>query len=499
MPTKTIEAEINGTRRTITADIPEGATQDQIMGAVQQYVQANPLDNLNKPGPGLGVKMGANAAEKKNAIDPAQLRRALPTIGGFAGGLAAAPFTGGMSAIPAALAGAGMAGAGGFAGSMIEQGLEPGKGDIKEAIKRAAGEGAVQGAMDLTGRIFVGALSKYLKPEHLYKSALKPTISTTAPERAAQTVRTGIKEGLVLKPKPETLGIVRKRFKDLGESIQRVIDAKPGGASPYQNVTNRLNQLRQTWSKDPVAGKQFVDRIDEAERQFILQHGNPAPITKQVSKQVPSNLVDSTGKPVMKTVKQTITINPEDMSLSELRQQAQPISLQKLQQIKKQGWQTLRASKKSAFDPEVDSGVAIETRQAITSSIKEVIEHYYPGIKGMNQDYGEIRELYKQVARFVQRETNKQALPYIPFVTAGAGMGERAIGRSAAPEFMATALAIARNALENPAIKSRIAIALDRVNRVKGVTAMGKELPGVALKAGYGAITSDNQQTDNQQ
>jgi hypothetical protein len=491
MPTKTIEAEINGTKRSITADIPDGATQEQIMGAVQQYVQANP--DFMKPG--TGVPQGATTEEKKQAIDPAQLKRALPAIGGIVGGLAAAPFTGGMSAVPAALSAAGLSAAGGFAGSMIEQGLdakEKGTG-LKEAIGTAAGEGAMQGAMDLTGRVFVGALGKYLNAARLYKSALKPTISTTAPGRAAQTVQKGLSEGLVLKPEESTITAMQQRVKNVSAAIERVIKSKPGGASPYQTVTNRLNQLRQQWSADPVAGRQFVERIDEAERQFILQHGNPKPIVKQVTKQVPSSLVGPTGKPVMTTSTSTVKINPEDMSLQELRQQAQPMSFQQMQQVKKQGWQTIRASKKSAFDPEVDSGVAIETRRAVTSAIKEVIEHNYPGIKAMNQDYGEKKELLKQVERFVQRETNKQALPYIPFVTAGAGMGEKAIGKSGVPEFYATAMAIMRNALEDPAIKSRIAIALDRAGKVPGagtVRALGRELPGVTLKGGVGALES---------
>ena len=42
MPVKTITAEIDGQTRKITADIPDGASQDDIMSAVEDYVKANP-------------------------------------------------------------------------------------------------------------------------------------------------------------------------------------------------------------------------------------------------------------------------------------------------------------------------------------------------------------------------------------------------------------------------------------------------------------------------
>jgi hypothetical protein len=112
----------------------------------------------------------------------------LPTIGGVVGGLAAAPFTGGMSAIPALALAAGGAALGGAAGSVGRAGLNSAL-DVPdnvnsggELLSDAAWEGAIQGGSQALG----GALSKGvglgLKKggEALYGLALRPEMGALA-------------------------------------------------------------------------------------------------------------------------------------------------------------------------------------------------------------------------------------------------------------------------------------------------------------------------------
>jgi hypothetical protein len=62
MAQRTIEAEIDGKRRTITADIPDGATQDQIISAVKSYLKTS-QPSPSSPPPTLGQKLYKGIAE----------------------------------------------------------------------------------------------------------------------------------------------------------------------------------------------------------------------------------------------------------------------------------------------------------------------------------------------------------------------------------------------------------------------------------------------------
>ena len=104
----------------------------------------------------------------------------LPTIGAIGAGLVAAPFTGGMSLLPALGIAAGAGAAGAAAGSFTRQGLTKSKIDPTE-IAKEAGSGAVGGAVGQAGGMAFKAASKVLSKgatnvgENLAIRALRPS------------------------------------------------------------------------------------------------------------------------------------------------------------------------------------------------------------------------------------------------------------------------------------------------------------------------------------
>lgn len=421
-------------------------------------------------------------------------RVALPAIGATAGGYLAGPVG---------------AAAGGFLGSDVEQGVERYNHEPEapkssgEFLKRAGIEGLEQGAVEFGGSLITKGLEKtigrYFKPENLYQSALKPT--GTLEKNAIKPVQTGLKEGI---PAAESSrGIVGGRIDQLGQSVERMIQSAPTDipASSYvKNIQGKFDALRKQWGADATKGPEFVSQLNDMERDFLVSHGNPAPITKQVMVPSPSGVVGANGKVAM--VPQTITIQPADMTLAELRLQARPLNTGNAQAIKKQTYETIRTANGSAWDAGKHPALSTRANKEISRGIKEELEAVYPGIKSLNARQGALIGLEEQLERFTKREMNRQVTSMGLFGAGGAAVAGHFMGHSVGNESMGlTAGLLVRRALEDPAIKSRIAIALDAAARQPGATTAAKiakkiNLPAAALRSFDGSI---NYQENKQQ
>jgi hypothetical protein len=124
----------------------------------------------------------------------------LPAIGGMLGGLAAAPLTGGMSAVPALAIAAGMAGLGGAAGAAGREGLYQAQGlDAPGDVLPTMGQEAlIQGGSQALGGAFskgVGTVAKKAG-EGLYGLALRPEMETLASKFPGITRQALAKEGI---------------------------------------------------------------------------------------------------------------------------------------------------------------------------------------------------------------------------------------------------------------------------------------------------------------
>lgn len=405
----------------------------------------------------------------------------LPYLGATAGALLApevsVPF--GTFAL-----GVGAAGAGAGVGSLAERGIRS-VGDLPQPETTLGEDVLYKGVLpEAGGRVLTGTLSRVLGPlfksSKLYQSGLKPVGSAESAERA---VNAGVREGIVLDE--QATAKTAAKIGKLNTEIESVINASPTNIAPDQyvkNVTGRFDKLRAKWSKDATGGEKFVDAIDEMERQFLINHGNVQPL----------HSITKSGK--------IVTIEPADMSLQELRNRAQPLSTGDAQAIKKQTYETIRTGNAKAWDNGIHPGLSVRANKEIARAMREELATIYPELNKLNAREGALIELEGQIKRYLKREGNKQITPYFIFPVIGGALGALGGGMGgAAGGIGAGALAahLMRSALEDPAVKSRLAIALYKA----GQTAIGKaavKAAPYAAQAGIRATMLGNDEADRQ-
>lgn len=401
--------------------------------------------------------------------------RAIPYAAGAAAGLA----TGGMGFIPAVAANA----AAGAGGSLIESGIRKMTGmHPPESVLGAAKDAGIEaGLAEGGGRAVLGVLNKtvgkYLDSKRLYQSALKP--AGTAQGKAGQVVETGMKEGLTLEGGgAPAIAEANRRITQLNDAVNRTIQNTPADIPPSRyvaTVQNKLDTLRKRWSNAGTQGRQFVEQIDEMERDFLISHGNVQPIQVQVHNPQAGYTPG--------TQMQTVTLNPEDMSLVELRRNARPMQTGDAQEIKKATYEKIRTGGQTAWDKYAHPALGKRIDKEIAAGLREELEHVYPQLKGLNQREGNLIELERQLQRFAKRELNKQATPYFIFPAVGHGLAEE----SAKPSLTMLAAHLTRSMLEDPGVKSRLAIALHGVGNStvgKAGKVVGKQIPGGVIRVG---------------
>jgi hypothetical protein len=415
--------------------------------------------NRPKTLPSTGGGGGAGGVSDWASWLPAAGATVLP----FAVGAAAGP--------PGWLADIGLASAGALGGSIWKQALEndPQK-DTGTMLREAGTDALLQGALPEGIGVATGAaLGKIFNPERLYQSALGPGGKAAEAEKA---VRGGLEGKIVLNEGAQEAN--RLRGKALNDQIEKMIDSSSAKLSPKQYLSSlgdSLDKLRAEWSKDPIQGSNFLDQIDNYERQFLIDHGNVQPITRQ-------GFNPAKGF-TPQTQATTITINPEDMTLAELRANANPIDAPTAQDIKQQAYRTINAGKASAWDPLGQSGVSIETRQSISRALRQDLEGLFPTLKDMNRQSGDSQALDKALDKFASRNLSN---PWKTSLGAllGINAAELALGH---PKLVAPTigLALVKKAMADPVLRSRLAIALHGA-------AQTPLLPQLARAAGRAAV-----------
>lgn len=458
----------------------------------------------------LGAKLSPNQAPmllqshpQSTTLGPEEMEwgaKWLPAIGATTATIAAPEVAWPLRVGYAALGGAG--------GSMLQQGAETALGspDAPQSLGQFAANtakaGAIQGGMELGSLAITKPIewgvNKFLNPEELYQSGLKP--SGTSQQDVSRTIKAGLEEKIPTSR--EGFAKTQKRIDELGNQIEQVITSKPANISPQQyvgGVESNLNTLRDQWGKDATQGADFVRQIDQFEKNFLLNHGNVQPITTTTLVQQPmlnangQAILNASGQPLMKSVPQTITKTPEEMTLAELRTNAQPLATGTAQEIKQATYNTIRSTKGTAWDSGTHPGLEAAANTQIASAMREQLEQVYPNLKLLNEKQGALIELKDELDRFIKREANKQRLPYFIFPAAGAMLGAGA-GGAEGTALGAVAGHYLRSALENPAFKSKLAIALYHAARMPGAKAMkavAGQVPGGALRIGETALGTD--------
>ncbi len=376
--------------------------------------------------------------------------------------------------IPAALA---VAGATAGTASIAQQGIEKAVGDpnapqsMDEFANRVGDDTLYKGVLpEMAGKAITATIGKIMSrwtdPQKLYKAALRPSGKL---EDATRDVATGVREGIA--PTEAGLAEATKRIGDLHSEVEGIIARSPADISPSQylsTIKGNLDKLRKEWGSDAIHGKEFVQQINGFERKFLLNHGNVQPKTIQVTN-------PATNQPM------TVTIQPEDMSLAELRQGAQPIKGMRAQEIKKATYQTIRTKDSGAWDSGTHPGLGIEGEKAMARSLRHDIGELYPKIKTLNPREADLINLEEQLERRIHIEGNKQAVPYFIFPAIGGMLGAAggahaggAAGSGALGAAGAMGGHLLRKALADPAVQARIAILLDRASKTTAGKAAGR-------------------------
>lgn len=235
-------------------------------------------------------------------------------------------------------------------------------------------------------------------PESMYQSAMKPS-TTLPPGKVASMVQTGLDQKIPVSP----AGIekISSLVDDLNSQIKDQIStgAKQGVTIDPQAVAQRADQLK-TRFVNQVAPTADLQAIDATKNDFL--HTNPNPI-------------------------------PADTA-----------------QAMKQG--TYQQLSSRAYGEQ--GSATVEAQKSLARGIKEELATAFPELSNLNAEESRLLDLQPTLEKAVQRISNHQL---IGIGTPAVGLGMKAATGSNAA---ASAAGILKLVLDNPMVKSRLAIAL---------------------------------------
>lgn len=418
-------------------------------GPWEQYQSQSPDSGEKKPWEQYAaqgdmlVKPGSGSPSRPNAELPSDLPakvgraalKTLPAIGAVAATMA------GPEAWPAAI---GMAALGGAGGEAVKQGIESATGmperprSITEAMRNVASSGVEQAAYEAGGRA-LGAGARFignkLNPSQLYGRALKPSTKMRVPDRD-KLIQTGLDERIPVSREgyEKTTGLTDSLNDEINQKVQSASAAQGPVIDPV-SVANRTMDAQRKFSKqvNPTAD---VAAVQNSRNEFLAKHSSPG------------------------TNNAPPTVNP--MTIAEA-------------QAEKQGtYQQLR--KKYGELGSADT----EAQKALARGLKEEIVSRVPELQQLNERDSALIGLEQALAKYVGREENKNSVGLIPSILLGTMTGGAIHGAegAAAGGAVSGIARLAALAIDNPEIKSKLAIAMTRVAK----SAAGKGIAKAASK-----------------
>lgn len=275
------------------------------------------------------------------------------------------------------------------------------EGDVGGVYGHAA-SGPIVTAATMLGAKVMPRIARAVAPDpaRLYESALKPSTTLPLAKRAA-IVETGLKNEIPV----SAAG---------AEKIAGLID----------DLNSKIKDTIDTGQRQGVTINKFdvASRLKDTANKFRTQ----------VNPTADMQAITESGKEFLKT-------QARDIQASD----AQALKQGTYRQLKGKAYGELK-------------GASIEAQKALARGIKEELASAFPELKGLNQAESKLFDLQSQIERAISRQGNHQLMGIgTPAVTGAAKM---ATGSNA---LAATAGAI-KAIVDNPIVKSRIAIALNR-------------------------------------
>jgi len=331
-------------------------------------------------------------------------------------------------------------------GNVVAPGQEP---DIAGGLGEGAGlaisaspknivQPVVRGAAGLAGKV---PIPERLTPEGMYQSSLRPSLAKKNLPKIDPEVQTGLRERIPVSR--AGLEKTNAAIEDVNQEIADQVAEKSEKLGPVvspKSVASRVEQTRPTFAEQ-VNPESDLKALDRSKQEFLNRHVTEAPYTK-----IAPMVEEGSG---FMPVGEGVTKSEKPLTLSEA-------------QAEKQG--TYRQLRKKYGEL---GSAEVEAQKALARGLKEEIVQRVPELTALNARDGTLIDLQTQLEKMVAREGNKNILGLVP-----ATMSHNPTG------FLATL------ALDNPAIKSRVAIALDRARKIMSPGRIGRTA-SIAAPASY--------------
>lgn len=356
--------------------------------------------------------------------------------------------------------------------------------------------------------------------ERLYQSALKPSTTLSAAQKAS-LLNTGLQSGIpISEAGMEKLSTL---IDDLNGKIADQIKAgnAAGATVNPEAVANRLEPLKERFSNQ-VNPSSDLAAIDAAKQEFLSRFGQmddsgryayrvrdagetgvPSSSHSQatLSPEQAKGYIDSRGKiqgKPQEMVKVDLTkLNPQDYELmpapggtkwvkftkdipeTAVEPAQAGIPVEQAQALKQGTYQQLKGRAYGEL-----KSATIESQKALARGIKEELEAQFPEIKGMNAQESKLIGLDGALEKALNRIGNRQLVGIGTPIVMGA-VGSAAGGGPGIVAGMVKAI------VDDPLVKSKLAIALSRAGKVPPSAAIGKitqyaNLLGQSQRLSYG-------------
>ena len=262
------------------------------------------------------------------------------------------------------------------------------------------------------------------KAGHLYQSALKPPPSWFTPAESEAMIKTGLDSGLTLGLNKTPLKL-RGMIDDIDDTVEGAIkDKQMQGATVNPAKVVGATQRSVDKFKNQALPEGDLSTVADAQREFLRSHAG---------------------------VK--FGPDPQTGGVRALNQPT-PIPIEKAQQLKRGTYRKLRDP---AYHGE-QKAASIEVQKDLARGLKEEIYDQLPELRELGQKERSLINLERTIDRFVGREYNKNIMGMQGSLglTAGSVTGD--------PMNALMGFIISKG-VDHPAVKSRVAIALQRLSK----------------------------------
>lgn len=313
----------------------------------------------------------------------------------------------------------------------------------------ALGEGAGEIAAplaDVTSKSIGKAALLGKTPAEAYESALKPSVTLDASTRAS-AVRGGLEEGIpVSKSGVEKIGDL---IDDYNQKVKEVVAQDPTRPIDPNKVATRADSAKARFARQ-VNAQEDVNAIEAAKQQFLNEQG-ARPGTPAIPPR-PTGILDMYGKPIMGAG-----------TPAQLPTPAPPMNAADAQAMKSG---TYSALGNKAYG-ELKSA-SIEGQKDLARGLKEEIATQFPELNNLNAAESRLLDLQPILEKAVNRAGNQGMFRLGTGAVAGTF---KALGAS---NKVAGVAAVMKQVLDDPMIKSRLAIAVSKGGKIPYAQAVAR-------------------------